>query len=378
MMKRNHALLAACLCAALFVLSACSAALPSAPSASPEPTASPAPTADASAYSKYSIAYFDTFDTVITFSGYARTQEEFDAAAALLHERYLELHRLFDNYTPYEGVNNVYVLNQRAASEPVAVDPQLFDLLTLCKEQQPALHGQVNIALGSVLEIWHTYREAGLNDPENAQLPPMDALLEANSHTNFDDVVLDAQSMTVAYADPALKLDLGAVAKGYATELVAQELIASGFTSFVISAGGNIRTGSAPMDGRTAWGVGIQNPDLSSADELSEVLYLSNLSVVTSGNYQRYYVVDGKIYHHLIDPDTLMPSDYFPSVTIITEDSGLADLISTALFLMPYEEGRAFVDSLEDVEALWIFEDGSMEMTEGLQKYAKSKGATSR
>ena len=76
MMKRNHALLAACLCAALFVFSACSAALPSTPSASPEPTASPAPAADASAYSKYSIAYFDTFDTVITFSGYARTQEE--------------------------------------------------------------------------------------------------------------------------------------------------------------------------------------------------------------------------------------------------------------------------------------------------------------
>lgn len=364
------------LCAALLTLSSCGASI-SVQSATPSPSAQsiPEPTA---AYSKYSVAYFDTFDTIISFTAYAQSQEEFDAASSLLHERYQYLHRLYDNYNAYEGIHNLYTLNASAAAAPVQVDPLLFDLLKLCKARQPELKGQVNVAMGSVLRIWHDYREAGLNDPENAQLPPMDALAAAAEHMNFDDVILDEQKLTVYYSDPELKLDLGAVAKGYATEVVAQTLIENGFSSFVISAGGNVRAGNPPMDGRKGWGVGIQNPDLDHADELTDVLYLSNTSVVTSGNYQRFYQVDGEIYHHLIDPDTLMPASYFPAVTVVTQDSGLADLLSTALFLMPYEEGLAFAQSLDGVEAMWIFADGTFAMTDGLKPYAKSAGASAR
>lgn len=360
------------LCAVLLALNGCSASMPSPSFSAPAATQTP------DAYAKYSVTYFDTFDTIISFTAYARTQEEFDTAAALLHDRYQYMHRLYDNYNAYDGVNNLYTLNKTAALAPIKVDPLLFDLLKLCKEQQPRLREQVNVAMGSVLRIWHDYREAGLNDPENAQLPPMEALIAASAHTNYDDVILDEQASTVYYADPELKLDLGAVAKGYATEIVAQELFASGFNAFIISAGGNVRAGDPPMDGRKGWGVGIQNPDLAHASDLTDVLYLADTSVVTSGNYQRYYFVDGKLYHHLIDPDTLMPADHFPSVSVVTQNSGLADLLSTALYLMPYEEGRAFVETLEGVDALWIFEDGSFEMTDGLKPYAKSAGATAR
>lgn len=364
------------LCAALLTLNACSASI-SSPSPSPTASASAAASAPAD-YVKYSVTYFDTFDTIISLTAYARTQEAFDTAAALLHERYQYMHRLYDNYNAYDGIINLHTLNETAALAPVKVDPLLFDLLKLVKEQQPCLRNQVNVAMGSVLRIWHRYREAGLNDPENAQLPPMEALIAASSHTNYDDVILDEQAFTVYYADPELKLDLGAVAKGYATEIVAQELFARGFNSFVISAGGNVRAGNPPMDGRKGWGVGIQNPDLAHASDLTDVLYLADTSVVTSGNYQRYYFVDDKLYHHLIDPDTLMPADYFPSVSVVTQNSALADLLSTALYLMPYEEGRAFVDTLENVDALWIFEDGTFEMTNGLKPYAKSAGASAR
>ena len=122
------------------------------------------------------------------------------------------------------------------------------------------------------------------------------------------------------------------------------------------------------------------NPDgaVLGLSDIVETLFLTNASVVTSGDYQRFYIVDGQRYHHLIDPDTLMPDTEFRSVSIITKDSGYADLLSTAAFLMPYDESRAFIESLDDVEALWVFPDGRIEMTDGAKLAAKSCGATNK
>ena len=329
---------------------------------------------------KYSTLFLDTFDTVITLIGYAEREELFNEQAEQVHAMYLHLHKLFDTYNSYEdeGIISIYTLNERAAKEPVEVDPLLFSLLTFCKSNYELCQGQVNVAMGSVLSIWHDYREAGLSDPSQAQLPPMEALLAASEHTDINDLILDPEKMTVYFADPQLKLDVGAVAKGYATELVSQMLLSGPMPSFIISAGGNVRTGNIPQDGRSAWGVGIQDPDgdVLGLSDYVEVLYIHDVSVVTSGDYQRYYEVDGERYHHLIDPDTLMPATDFRSVSIITEDSGYADMLSTAAFLMPYEESRAFIDSLDGVEAIWLFPDGSMKMTFGAMNVAKSCGAT--
>ena len=329
---------------------------------------------------KYSTMYLDSFDTVITLIGYAESEETFNEQADQVHEMFLYMHKLFDTYNSYEdeGIVSIFTLNERAAQEPVAVDPILFSLLTFCKANYALCHEQVNVAMGSVLSIWHEYREAGLADPEHAQLPPMEALEAASGHMNIDDLVLDEENMTVYFADPQLRLDVGAVAKGYATELISQMLLAGPMPSFIISAGGNVRTGISPQDGRKAWGVGIQDPDGSvfGLSDYVEVLYIHDISVVTSGDYQRYYEVYGQRYHHLIDPETLMPDTDFRSVSIITEDSGYADMLSTAAFLMPYEESRAFIESLDGVDAIWLFPDGSMQMTDGAMKVAKSCGAT--
>ena len=308
---------------------------------------------------KYSTVFMDTFDTVISLIGYAENQETFNARANETHAMYLHLHKMFDTYNSYadEGIVSVYDVNLKAASEPVQVDPILFGLLTFCKSHYELVKGQTNVAMGSVLSIWHEYREAGLDDPDNAKLPPMEDLQAAAQHMDINNLILDAENQTVYFADPEMKLDVGAVAKGYATELVAQMLLASDMPSFIISAGGNVRMGNPPAD---------------------ETLYLTGCSVVTSGDYQRYYVVDGQRYHHLIDPDTLMPDTDFRSVSIITEDSGYADLLSTAAFLMPYEESRAFIDSLDGVEAIWLFPDGSKKMTFGAMNVAKSCGATNQ
>ena len=308
---------------------------------------------------KYSADLFDAFDTVITIIGYSPSQEAFDEVVEQAHQLFVYYHQLFDNYNSYEGVNNLYVLNHTAAKTPLEVEKPLFDLLQSVQEWQRKYgSNQVNIAMGGVLQIWHACREAGIADPQNAVLPDPDALSAAAEHMNIDDLILDSEALTVFYADPELQLDLGAVAKGYATEQVAQYLLSSSMPSFVISAGGNVRAGNPPADGRTGWGVGVQNPD---GNGYLDILSLSNTSAVTSGDYQRYYMVDGVRYHHLISPLTLQPGRECRSVTVVCEDSAFADYLSTTLFLMSCDEGKEFLDELDIAcQALWALEDGTV------------------
>ena len=328
---------------------------------------------------KYNTVFMDTFDTVISLTGFAETEEIFQEQAQAVHAAYQQMHKLFDTYHSYEdeGILSIYSLNERAATMPVKVDPILFSLLKFSKSQYALGQGQTNVAMGSVLSIWHDYREAGLADPPSASLPRMEDLKQAAKHTSIEDLILDEDSMSVFFADPMMQLDVGAVAKGYATEIVARMLLSGPMPSFIISAGGNVRLGNPPADGRAAWGVGVQDPDgaILGNNGIAETMYLHDTSVVTSGDYQRFYMVDGVSYHHLIDPDTLMPGAYCRSVTIITEDSGMADFLSTSAYLMPYEASRAFIDSLPEVEAIWLFDDGRSEMTDGIRPYVKSQGA---
>ncbi|MBQ8092285.1 MAG: FAD:protein FMN transferase [Clostridia bacterium] len=334
------------------------------------------------AAAKYTDVYTDAFDTVISFIAYADSPETFTEVSGQVHSLYLYLHKLYDRYNSYEseGIVNVYTLNEKAKDGPVEVDPLLFAMLRFSKNQYELAKGQTNIAMGKPLGIWHEYRERGLADPASAEVPDLELLKKAAVHANIDDLILDEEKMTVCFADPELQLDVGAVAKGYATEIVAKMLENTAVSSYIISAGGNVRLGNPPLDGRPNWGVGIQAPDgeVFASSEIAETIYLSNCSVVTSGDYQRYYEADGIRYAHLIDPDTLMPGDTYRSVTIITEDSGYADLLSTAAYLMPYEESRAFVESLPDVEAIWLFPDGTEQMTDQVKTYAKSAGATNK
>lgn len=326
--------------------------------------------------------FFDYFDTIITIIGYTEDQATFDRAVGQARERFLELHRLFDAYHEYDGMANIYTLNRDAGKAPVKVAPELMELLLFTKEWQPKLHGTVNIALGSVLRLWHDARAAGLEDGTAASLPSMEALEAAATHTNFDDMELNVEYGTVFFKDPEVKLDVGAVAKGYATELVARMLLQSDMPHFIVNAGGNVRTGQPPLDGRLRWGVSLQNPDaaldIRVQEQTLEVLYLSNASVVTSGDYQRFYLVDGVRYHHIIDTKTLMPAMENRAVTIVCENSALADILSTAVFILPYEEGRALVEELDGVEALWVRADGTVLMTDGLYKMSKSGGATAK
>lgn len=322
---------------------------------------------------RYESEFIILFDTVTRIVGFAHSKEEFKEYAQLIYDNLKEYHQLYDIYNDYEGINNIKTINDNAGIKPVKVDQRIIDLLKFSKEVYEKTNGETNIAFGAVLKIWHEYRTEGIDDPDNASLPPIEELKKAAEHTNIEDIIIDEKASTVFLRDPLMSLDVGAVAKGYATEQVSKIVREKGLTSGLLSVGGNVRAINNNIVTGDSWNVGVQDPNSPRGQSILKLVKIDDMSMVTSGDYERYYVVNGEKYNHIIDKDTLYPAEYFSAITIICEDSGIADALSTATFAMPFEEGMEFINSLPDTEAMWVFTDGTIKYSENFESYIKEQ-----
>ncbi|MBR5539372.1 MAG: FAD:protein FMN transferase [Clostridia bacterium] len=319
---------------------------------------------------RFSAYSFDFFDTATTVVGYADSKEEFDKVVEEIFASFEEYHKLFTIYNRYDGLTNLCSINM--TDKEVNVDEKIIDLLTFSKDMYSLTNGRTNVAMGSVLSIWHSHRETGIRHPEKATLPSMDKLLSAAEHTSIDSIVLDKENGTVCRLDSKMTLDVGAVAKGFAVARVAEELESKGISGYLLNVGGNVCTIGTRPDG-TKWAVGIENPTGDEDEPYIAYLKLADKSVVTSGSYQRYYFVNGEKYHHIIDPDTLMPGENYISVSVICDDSGVGDALSTALFCMSFDDGAALVECLEGVEAMWMLPSGEIKYSTGFLNFTEDK-----
>ena len=308
---------------------------------------------------QYSATFLTVFDTVTTILGRDESEAAFTEKAQAVHDDLLFYHQLFDIYQEYEGLNNLKTVNDHPG-EAVPVDQAVIDLLLDCKRYYELTGGRVNAAMGGVLYLWHEAREDGLEDFANAYLPDSDALAEAAQHASWENVVIDEEKGTVTVTDPALRLDVGAIAKGWSVQRAAENAP----EGLLISVGGNVCATGPKDETGTPWVVGVQDPD--GGENYLHTLYLTKGSMVTSGDYQRAYMVDGEMYHHIIDPDTLYPGKLWRAVTVVCPDSGLADALSTALFLLPLEEGQELLDRCEST-AMWVDAEGKLYYSEGFQ-----------
>ena len=373
-------------------------------------------TKELTSFKSQSFGYFDTVTTVI---GYEANESDFKEVNSKVLNLLSVYHRLFDIYNEYDGINNLCTVNKLIDGKHavVKVDKKIIDMLLYAKEMYSITGGRMNVAMGSVLSIWHDYRTAGLDDPTNSHIPPMELLTEAAKHTDINNVIIDEENSTVWLSDPEMKLDVGAFAKGYAVEMAARMLEEMGKTGYALNVGGNIRTVGKKADG-TEWKTGIENPTEDPDYPYVEYIGLDSEAIVTSGSYQRYYSVivaakcskcdwvydqsvgipeqdiaagsapsnltsenkcplcgsrlrrTSKNFHHIIDSETLMPSDKgMLSVSVICSDSGMGDGLSTALFCMSIEEGIAFINSLDGVEAMWVAEDETKHYSDGFSKH---------
>jgi thiamine biosynthesis lipoprotein len=320
---------------------------------------------------RYSAEFLELFNTATKIIGYTDTKEEFEGYVQLIFDNLKEYHELYDIYNDYEGINNLKTINDNAGIKPVKVDKRIIDLLVFSKDVHKLTNGKVNIAFGAVLEVWHEYRTEGIENPDMAKIPPMELLEELSAHTDINKMIINEEESTVFLEDSEMSLDVGGIAKGYATERVSEIAEQNGFTSALLSVGGNVRSIGTRYEKEKFWNVGVQNPDMDSEEENLAILNLSNMSLVSSGVYQRYYTVEGKQYHHIIDSDTLMPSDYFTAVSIVCKDSGMADALSTGVFNMSFEDGLKLINGLEDTEAIWILKDGSMKYSSNFEDFIK-------
>lgn len=319
------------------------------------------------ALSKYTTTLTDVgFDTFISFTAYTVNEATFNNYADKLKDEFQTYNKLFDKYNDYEGINNIKTINDQAGKQPVVVDQSIIELLQLSKKYYELSNHQFDVTMGEVLEIWHDVRDAGVianEEHKPSSIPSQEELNQAEKNSGWDKIVIDEEKSSVYIKDPNTSLDVGGVAKGFAVEKIAQMLEKDGLDSAIINAGGNVRIiGSKPDNG--TWSVGLQIPNLDQleTDSLLSLKFDHSNSFVTSGDYQRYYMYNDEIMHHIIDPDTLFPARHCRSVTLICQDSGIADILSTTLFTMSYEEGNAFLKTLKekegiDAEAIWVYDE---------------------
>lgn len=294
---------------------------------------------------------------------------------ALGVEYYLgKYHELSDKYNLYDGVTNVKTINNSPTTTHL-LDEELYNIIKFALDHQSEVDNQFNIALGPVLSLWHDYRDnCDIYSPNSlCELPTNEALNNANQYTDQSKIVLDDELMSITM-EANMSIDVGGLAKGYISGIITEYLDTLDITGYILNNGtSNISLGGThPVRESGKYLIGVLDPTTESSN-YAEILVSGNDEIVTSGDYQQYGITDGVKYHHIIDPDTLFPEDYNHSVTIITDDPGLGDLYSTAIFTMPVAEGIAFVNSIDGLEAIWYSADDNIYFSQNFEELYLSK-----
>ena len=264
---------------------------------------------------------------------------------------YKKYHELSDRYNSYDNINNIYYIkNNKEKTKYIKIDKKLYDLIKYGLEYDSDL---IDIGMGNVIDIWKNYRDNGTG------LPSIEELKIAKA--NEKEIILKDGKILNNHPN----IDLGCISKGYTTKVVGKYLEKKGITKYLINAGGNVLVGENINN--KDYTIGIENPNQK--DDIFTVLKGQNISVVTSGGYERFYEYEGKRYSHIIDPTSLYSPNYMKSVTVINKDSALSDILSTRLFLMSIEEGKDYIDKLDNTEAIWYTNDNKIIYSKGAKKY---------
>lgn len=300
---------------------------------------------------------FFAMDTFITCQVLARDQALAEEALNRIEEAFLEIDRLTNRF---KSESDVFAVNQNAGIAPVNVNPDVFSIVATSIKWSDTTEGAFNILIGSTMDLW------GFGS-DNPKVPTEKDLAESLTKTDYHRIVLDSEKSTIFLSEKGMVMDLGGVAKGYATDKAVGALKELGIKKALINAGGNVYAMGTRADG-TPWRVGVQDP--KDPQGIVALLEATDVALVSSGDYQRYFEVDGIRYHHILDPATGYPSRASVGTTVIMKSATVADILSTALFVKGSSEGIRLAESLAEVDAAMILiQEGGIYGTKSLNDY---------
>lgn len=307
--------------------------------------------------------YYQYFDTVTTVKIY-NSNKDFNKICNSFESNVLKKYnQLFDIYKTYKGISNIKTINDNAGIKKIKIDSELTDFLLCCKKMYQKTNGNVNVCLGPVLKIWHKFRNEG------KKVPSLNDLKNANRYSSIENLKVNKEKNTAYLAKKGCSIDVGAIAKGYVADKIYSFLLSKIVKNAIVDFGGNIITVGKRTNGEN-FSVGITNPDNKSENTVT-LKCKNGLIISTSGDYERFYEVNGKKYSHIISPKTLFPTEKNKSVTVISKSGYLADTLSTALFILNYKEGLELVNKYNDCYALIIDSSTKLHYSNGFKKFLK-------
>ena len=297
------------------------------------------------------------------------TEMEITAASAdekkaytAIEAAFAEIRRIEELMSTYISESQISKINSAAGKKPVKVDEELVRLIKRAIEYAEMTEGGFNIAVGPLIKIWKV--------KEGGNIPSNDEIRKAKEMINYKYIVVDEKKKVVFLKKKGMSIDLGGIAKGYASDRAEIVLKKNGIASGIVAVAGDINAFGKKADGNK-WRVGIQHP--RKKDAFLGIIELEDEAVSTSGDYERFFIKDGKRYHHIIDPKTGEPAGKCQSVTIVAKEATATDALSTGIFVIGPEKGMELIERLPDVEGIIIDAKGNIAVSSGLKNRIKDK-----
>ncbi len=270
-------------------------------------------------------------------------------------QAFQEIKKIETLMSPWLDSSDVTRINRSAGKGRVKISPETFEVIQKAQEISELSEGGFDITIGPLTELWRRTREK--------KIPPsIEEVKEKLGLVNFKNVEMD-QEGKVFLKKKDMAIDLGGIAKGYAVDRAFKLLKSLGYINLIVNAGGDLRVGG--LKNNQPWSIGIQNPRES--QKILARIFVSDMAVATSGDYEKYFIHQGKRYHHIFNPKDGFPTDDCKSVTIIAKDCITADGLATAVFVLGAEKGYSLCQKLDGVKCLIVDKEGKTIFSPGLK-----------
>ncbi len=293
-------------------------------------------------------------DTIVSITVVCESKERAEKA---MEEAFAAIDHIGNLINYYSDTSELSAINRNAGISETKVSPETFGIIEEAIYVADSSEGSFDPTIGPIIKLW---------DFADKKMPSETEVRHALPLVNWRDIIMDRKTLTVMLRKKGMMLDLGGIAKGYAADIAVACLIKQGISSGLVSIAGDIRTFGLKPD-NSPWTIGIKNPRQTTCrDEIIAKIRLTEKAISTSGDYERYFIAEGKRYHHLLDPKTGFPAATCRSVSVVADKAVYTDAFSTAIFVLGPDKGMKLAEDL-GMDALIIDSNGTTHSTDGLK-----------